>query len=78
MEINVSTVIGNMVFVLEQEPITGHYTGWLKEHPMVIVQGTDVNDSIENLHESLEVWIDFLGDETVKSAVEILNGPVAE
>lgn len=73
MELEISTILGKLNIILVQEPIDGRYTGWIKEHPMIIVQGTDVNDVIENIHTSLEVWIDFLGDETVKNALEILN-----
>lgn len=58
MELIVSTKIGKMKAVFEQDILSSQYTAYFKEKPGVIVQSDNVSDCIDELNEALDLYLE--------------------
>ncbi len=59
MELKLKTEIGELTGVFQQDILTSGYTAWFKEKDNIIAQGDNLTEAIDNLHEILNVVLEF-------------------
>lgn len=58
MELIISTKIGKLTALFEQDTLNAQYTAYFKEKPGVIVQSDNVSDCIDELNEALDLYLE--------------------